>query len=98
MRKLLLLLPLLLIAGCSNPKLTCTVEKDTAPPSWGKESGWKVELEVDSEAKPGKPGYGRVYRYEGSSFENAELSHVMGGQIAAKLLNDDDRILYLDCN
>ena len=30
MKKLLLLLPLLLIAGCSGkPKLTCTVEMDT---------------------------------------------------------------------
>ena len=90
MKKLLLLLPLSLIAGCAGkPKLTCTVEMDTRDTFDGR----KVELEVSSEAKPGRRGYGKIYLYGGSSFQSVELPYLMGGQTAAKL--PDGRVLYL---
>ena len=92
MRKLLLLLPLLLIAGCAGkPKLTCTVEMDNRDTFDGR----TVQLEVGSEAKPGKRGYGKVYLYGGSSFRSVILPYVGGGQTAAKLT--DGRMLYMSC-
>ena len=57
--------------------------------------GRTVQLEVGSEAKPGKRGYGKVYLYGGSSFRSVELHYVGGGQTAAKLT--DGRMLYMDC-
>ena len=90
MRKLLLLVPLLWVAGCSgDPKLTCTVEMDTRDTF----NGRTVELEVSSEAKPGRRGYGNIYLYGRSSAQAVELPYVMGGQTAAKLA--DGRVLYL---
>ena len=90
MKKLLLLLPLLVIAGCAGkPKLTCTVDRDTRDRYDGK----TVELEVSRAAEPGERGYGKLYLYGGSSFQEVELPYLMGGQTAAKLA--DGRVLYL---
>ena len=92
MRKLLLLLPLLLVAGCSKPKLTCTVEMDTRDTF----DGDTVELEVRSEAKPGKRGYGRLHTDRYDYWLSVQLPYMGGGQTAAKLT--DGRMLFLDCN
>ena len=90
MRKLLLLVPLLLIAGrAGKPKLTCTVEMDTRDTFDGR----TVQLKVGSEAKPGRRGFGEIYLYGSSSAQAVELPYVMGGQTAAKLA--DGRVLYL---
>ncbi len=91
MRKLLLLVPLLLVAGCSgDPKLACTVEIDTR--RWY--DGKMVELEVSSEAKPGQPGYGKLYLNGTNSIpRDVELPYVMGGKRVAELA--DGRVLYL---
>ena len=82
MRKLLLLLPLLLIAGCAGkPKLTCKVEMDTRDTF----DGDTVELEVSREAKPGRAGYGRLHTDRYSYWLSVDLPYVMGSQTAAKL-------------
>ena len=92
MRKLLLLLPLLLIAGCAGkPKLTCKVEMDTRDTF----DGDTVELEVSREAKPGRAGYGRLHTDRYSYWLSVDLPYVMGSQTAAKLT--DGRMLYMSC-
>jgi len=93
MKKLLLFLPLLLIAGCaSEPKLNCKVDMDTRDTYDGE---W-VELDVSSEAKPGRPGYGRLHTKKLDYWLSVKLPYVGDGKDAAKLT--DGRVLYLTCN
>ena len=89
MKKLLLLLPLLLIAGCSKPKLTCFVEMDTRDTY----EGDTVELEVSSEPQFGRRGYGRLHTDRHSYWLSVELPYLGDGKRAAKL--SDGRMLYL---
>ena len=56
MRKLLLLAPLLLIAGCSASYRSCVVEMDTRD----KYDGESVQLRVDTKPDPPIKGYGSI--------------------------------------
>ena len=60
MRKLLLLLPLLLVAGCSSdPILTCDVDFDSRDFFKNR----KIYLQEKVPAKPTSAGYGEIYLY-----------------------------------
>tara|TARA_Y100000589_G_scaffold249018_1_gene237023 strand:+ start:1680 stop:1904 length:225 start_codon:yes stop_codon:yes gene_type:complete len=72
--------------------LKCKVDMDTRDTYDGE---W-VELDVSREAKPGRPGYGRLHTKKLDYYLALDLPYVAAGKRAAKLT--DGRVLYLTCN
>ena len=93
MRKLLLLAPLLLIAGCSGrPILTCDVDFDSRDFFKNR----RIYLQETVPARPTNAGYGRLYLYGkppggGQEVELPYLHYTRSAKLS------DGRLLLMSC-